>query len=169
VTKPRLDLIEEVERIFKQMTWRGRQHFALRVESAGLTVAQYFALYLIGELGPNVTMREVADASHLPASTMTSVVDRLVKDELVERGSLATDRRAVVATLTPAGAAIIAEVEAARHKDLVAMLDGWSNEDLVTFVRHLSWLSDGIERAIATFETNDGSNELAIDDPTVES
>jgi len=39
---------------------------------------------------------------------MTSIVDRLVRDGLAERGHLPHDRRAVAATITAAGADLVA-------------------------------------------------------------
>lgn len=149
MTQNRAALIDEVERHFQRMTWRGRHQFARRVETFGLTVPQYLALHTIGKLGPDVTMGEVADALHLPASTITSAVDRLVKDGLVERGARPGDRRSVVARLTPAGIDLVAKVEEVRHADLVAMLTDLSEDDLVDFARLLGQLVEGIDRAIA--------------------
>ena len=48
---------------------------------------------------------------------MTSIADRLVDQGLVRRGSLETDRRAVSATITPAGKELIRTVEAERNAD----------------------------------------------------
>jgi DNA-binding MarR family transcriptional regulator len=111
-------------------------------------VPQYLALHTIGKLGPDVTMGEVSDALFLPASTMTSVVDRLVKDGLVERGTRPGDRRSVVARLTPAGENLVANVEEVRHTELVTMLEDMSGDDLADFARHLARLVEGIDRAI---------------------
>jgi DNA-binding MarR family transcriptional regulator len=148
VTFDREALVAEVERVFQEMTWRGRRHFARIVETFGLTVPQYLALHTIGKLGPDVTMGEVSDALFLPASTMTSVVDRLVKDGLVERGTRPGDRRSVVARLTPAGENLVANVEEVRHTELVTMLEDMSGDDLADFARHLARLVEGIDRAI---------------------
>lgn len=148
-------LIDDIERQFHHLIWRGRQRLARRLDAAGLTVPQYVALSMIGKLGPNATMSEVADSTYLPASTMTSVVDRLVKIGLVERGSLPADRRAVVANLTPAGTTVIAAIEAERRRDLVALLDGLDDDDLATFLRLLTWLSAGLDRSISTLVAGD--------------
>ncbi|MCC6792045.1 MAG: MarR family transcriptional regulator [Thermomicrobiales bacterium] len=156
----RAELVNEVERLFQEMSWRGRQHFAHRLESYGLTVVQYHALNMIGKRGPEVTMRDIAEALHLPASTLTSVVDRLVKDSLVERGALPSDRRAVVASLTEAGAEIVARVAAAQHADLETMLDGLSNDDLATFRRLLGWLLEGLDRTIAA--ASDAGSDIRV-------
>lgn len=144
----RADLLGEVERLFQQLAWRGRRHVARRAAAFGLTAPQYLVLAAIGKLGPRVTMGEIGEALQLPASTMTSVADRLVRDGLVERGAHPTDRRAVVATLMPAGTELVALVEARRHADLVAVLDGLSDGDLAHFSRVLAWMLDGVERIL---------------------
>lgn len=144
----RADLVGEVERLFQRLAWQGRRHVARRAATFGLTVPQYLVLASIGNLGPRVTMGEIGEALQLPASSMTSVADRLVRDGLVERGAHPTDRRAVVATLTPAGVELVAQVEARRHADLVAVLDGLSNRELGHLSHALAWMLDGVERIL---------------------
>jgi DNA-binding MarR family transcriptional regulator len=104
---------------------------------------------MIGRRGPNVAMHEVGDALQLPASTMTSIVDRLVQSGLVVRGTVPTDRRAVVATLTPEGRALVAGIEAQRHRDLAAMLGDVDDDELVTFAGLLTRMLSGIDRSLA--------------------
>lgn len=146
--KRRAELIQEIEQLLQQLTWRARRQFARRIEAVGLTVPQYLVLSTIGRLGPEVTMREVVDALQLPGSSMTSIVDRLVAEGLVERGTLPSDRRAVVATLTPAGDELVAKVEAERKKDLVVVLGDIGDEDLETYSRLLARLLEGLDRAM---------------------
>lgn len=144
----RAELVGEVERLFHQLAWRGRRHVARRAATFGLTVPQYLVLASIGKLGPRVTMGEIGETLQLPASSMTSVADRLVRDGLVERGTHPTDRRAVVATLTPAGVELVGLVEARRHADLAAVLDGLPDGDLADFSRLLAWILDGVDRVL---------------------
>jgi DNA-binding MarR family transcriptional regulator len=140
-------LVTEIEELFQQLTWRGRQHFAGRAGQVGLTPPQFLALRTIERLGPNVTMSEVAADLHLPASSLTSIVDRLVSAGLVERGVLPNDRRTVAATITGAGRDVVAVVAAARHEDLGAMLADVADEELTEFASVLERLLAGIERA----------------------
>lgn len=158
----RAGLIDELERRFQEMNWRARRHLARRLESSGLTVPQYITLFMIGKLGPEVTMRELTDALQLPASTMTSIADRLVKDDLVERGALPADRRAVVATLTAAGKTLVEQVEAQRHSDLETTLDGFDDDELAAFMRLLGKMLDGVDRTAASMGERDAAKP---DDP----
>ncbi len=142
----RQDQINAIEALFQQLTWRGRMRFSHRLERYGLTMPQYLALAKIQKLGPDATMSEVSDALLLPRSSMTSIADRLVDQGLVRRGSLETDRRAVSATITPAGTELIRTVEAERNAELTAMLADLTTADLGEFARLLGKLLDSLQQ-----------------------
>jgi DNA-binding MarR family transcriptional regulator len=144
----RAELVNSVEHLFQQVSWQGRQQFARRAEAFGLTVPQFAVLAMVGRMGPGATMGEIAESLQLPPSSMTSITDRLVRQGWVERGALPADRRAVVASITQAGQDLVAEIEAARHRDLVAMLEGISDDELRLFGIILARLLDGIERVL---------------------
>jgi DNA-binding MarR family transcriptional regulator len=144
--------VDTIEHLFKQMTWQGRQQFARRAEAFGLTVPQYTVLARVRQMGPGAKVGEVAETLQLPPSSMTSITDRLVRQGLVERGGLPGDRRAVVATVTPSGQELIERIEAARHRDLVTMLEGISDADLGQFGILLARMIDGIERLLTEHE-----------------
>jgi DNA-binding MarR family transcriptional regulator len=148
----RTDRINEIEALFRQLTWRGRQHFTRRVERVGLTMPQYHVLAKIQQLGPDATMTAICEPLALPRSSMTSITDRLVEQGLVRRGTLETDRRAVSATITPAGEELIRAVDAERIAELTAMLNGLTDDDLAEFARLLARLIDGMTR----FAPDDG-------------
>jgi DNA-binding MarR family transcriptional regulator len=146
MSSSRQNRIDEIESLFRQLTWRGRQHFTRRVERVGLTMPQYHVLAKIQQLGPDSTMKAVCEPLGLPRSSMTSITDRLVELGLVQRGTIAGDRRAVSATITPAGEEVIRSVDAERIADLTAMLDGLTGDDLAEFARLLARLIDGMAR-----------------------
>ncbi len=68
----------------------------------GLTPGHMRAL-LVLEPGTQPTMGALAQAFHCDASTVTWLVDRLEERGLVERRSLARDRRVKAIALTPDG------------------------------------------------------------------
>jgi DNA-binding MarR family transcriptional regulator len=141
----RQDQISAIEANFQQLTWRGRLRFSRRVEKYGLTMPQYLALAKILKLGPDATMSAVADALLMPRSSMTSIADRLVGQGLVRRGSLATDRRAVSATITAAGTELIRTVEAERTAELTDLVAHISTADLGELARLLGKLLDALQ------------------------
>lgn len=151
-TKLRQNQINEIEGLFRQLTWRGRQRLGHRAEKHGLTVPQFLALAKIQHLGPNATMSEISDALMLPRSSMTSITDRLVEQGLVHRGSLETDRRAVSATITEDGAALVRAIETERATDLTRLLSGLESDDLTQLARLLAHLLEAMEQ----FTPDDG-------------
>jgi DNA-binding MarR family transcriptional regulator len=154
--RSRPELVAGIDLLFQELTWRGRRHVARRVDAYGLTVQQYVALSAIGRQGPGVTMGDVGESLQLPASTVTSIVDRLVHNGLVERGVRPSDRRAVVATLTPAGESVVASVETARRSDLGVMLADLDEHALGLLELHLSRMLDALDQLTANPPQRDG-------------
>jgi DNA-binding MarR family transcriptional regulator len=98
-----------------------------RVDSAlhrqhGLSLTGFETLRQLAEApGERATMGDVADALGLSRPGVTSTVNRLVADGLVERERVGADRRLLHARLTAAGRQRVAEA-AVTHDDLVAHL-----------------------------------------------
>lgn len=79
------------------------EHLRERAVRLGLTEAQATALR---ELAGPMTMGELADRMSCEPSNATFVVDKLEKQELIERHPHPTDRRAKHLVLTPKGTAL---------------------------------------------------------------
>ena len=76
---------------------------ALEAE-VGLSLAQHEVLVRLSSASEGrLPMHDVADLLLVSKSGVTRLVDRMVRDGLVERTSCASDRRIVYAQLTPAG------------------------------------------------------------------
>lgn len=73
-------------------------------KTAGLTAPQLIVMHAISQLG-EVTTRAIADHVSLSPPTVTTLIDRLERADLVERYRSATDRRIVHTKLTRAGKA----------------------------------------------------------------
>jgi DNA-binding MarR family transcriptional regulator len=99
-------------------------------EQVGLSLAQVKALGIIRHLGgTGAQMRIIAMACHVTPRTTTGVVDGLEAAGLVERVPDPTDRRAVIARLTPEGerrhdAAIALQVQVSER-----LLAGFDDEE----------------------------------------
>ena len=107
---------------------RAQQVLLQRVDEVlkphGLTFARFELLRLLafskaGELPLGV----VGSRLQVHPTSVTSAVDRLERDGLVERRPHPTDRRAVLARLTPAGATLIEEATVALN-ELFTLLPG---------------------------------------------
>lgn len=71
-------------------------------EQAGITGIQFYALKILCK-EPQIGVTELAERMRLGNSTVSGVVDRLVKAELIERHRSASDRRSVTLSLTEKG------------------------------------------------------------------
>jgi DNA-binding MarR family transcriptional regulator len=86
----------------------------------GLGVSEFEVLDRLSE-SPEHKFRaqELADAVHLSQSALSRLIDRLVKNGLVERCLCGEDRRGIYVLLTPAGLRRHAEA-ASVHRDVLA-------------------------------------------------
>lgn len=73
-----------------------------------LTQGQIRALFTIDVKG-EATAGELAKTAELSPASMSTMLDNLERDGIVERRRSATDRRVVVVTLTESGRALLAE------------------------------------------------------------
>ena len=99
------------------------------VDRAGLSLTAVSALGRLQRSGP-ARLTELAAAEGITQPSMTTLVGRLVTQGLVERTGDPRDGRAVVLSLTPAGAELLARRRAVRTDRLTAPLAGLSPDDL---------------------------------------
>jgi DNA-binding MarR family transcriptional regulator len=69
----------------------------------GITATRFDALEALSRHGGAARPAELRDTLHLPAQTITSVLDQLQAAGLVSRSPHPSDRRSTIAELTPAG------------------------------------------------------------------
>jgi DNA-binding MarR family transcriptional regulator len=73
-----------------------------QIKVHGFTSSQCYSLIEILKSG-GLTMNELSDKMNLDTSTMTRVIDKLVRDKLIKRDRDENDRRIVIVTLTELG------------------------------------------------------------------
>jgi long-chain acyl-CoA synthetase len=127
---------------------RGAAWLAKRVErvlaEADLTPPQYRLLSLL-ESG-EATATYAAERLAVSPPSVTAIVDHMMAKGLVQRASVAEDRRRVELALTEQGRAALAEADAmvlARLGELAALGD--SSMSAAQAVEALSWWLDAIE------------------------
>lgn len=81
------------------------QKMSAKLSAYDITPVQYGALYCLWELELS-NPKEIAEALHLENSTISGVLDRLEKKELIQRSLNPKDRRCVKIDLTPKGASL---------------------------------------------------------------
>jgi DNA-binding MarR family transcriptional regulator len=110
-----------------------------RLRRAGLASRERLALDLLVEQSP-LTMGSLAALCRCTKSTMTAVVDRLVRQDYVRRESPDWDRRSVYVSLTPSGRDVAREhlqMHLDEAHDMLADLSPSEQELLVRAYRGL--------------------------------
>ncbi|MGQ9425658.1 MarR family winged helix-turn-helix transcriptional regulator [Gilvimarinus sp. F26214L] len=97
-----MDSIENVLITLRRIIRAADLHSKHLVKTAGLTAPQLLLLQAVRERG-EVTIGELAKGINLSQATVTSILDRLERRELVYRQRSQQDKRKVYAYLTPGG------------------------------------------------------------------
>ncbi|GIW13355.1 MAG: hypothetical protein KatS3mg062_0794 [Tepidiforma sp.] len=103
----------------------------------GLTTAQLRVLFLVRE-EPGVTAGELASRLGVTPPTISGIVDRLVKSDLIRREDDEADRRLVRNFLTPHGEATCSRLETGSEIFTRRILIEMHHEDLEALVRGLT-------------------------------
>jgi DNA-binding MarR family transcriptional regulator len=114
-----------------------------------LTVAQIRVLFRLRNRGP-MPSSTLATGLAVTLPTVTSVIDRLVAKELVERSDDPADRRRVIVGLTPAGREIVERIQQGRRARLSRALDALEERELMALITGLEGLAaaaDSLEAA----------------------
>lgn len=100
------DIPNEILRTLRQLIRQISMHSKYLAREAGLTLPQLMCLKAIGELEDDdgdVTVAQVGQRVQLSAATVSRIVDRLARADLVTRDRSTRDRRKVNLRLTAAG------------------------------------------------------------------
>lgn len=81
-----------------------------RLGNYGVSIPQSFILLCLQEKN-GITLKEIGNRTLIDSSSMTVLVDKLEKDELVKRQLDPNDRRAIRVFITDKGSQIAAEIE----------------------------------------------------------
>jgi MarR family transcriptional regulator for hemolysin len=137
----------QLETFFKAAlaTRRFRARFAERVKSTSQTEARWSALYFLSHAQDGLIQSDLAERMGVQGPTLVRLLDALEEQELVKRTEAVGDRRAKLVVIQPAGAKIVAEVDAvaAEMRDMV--FSGISDQDLATTMRVLDHVVSSLE------------------------
>lgn len=103
------------------------------VRETGITLQQMHTLEIIGSCG-ELRMKELAEKMSVTTGSLTVLVDRLVRAELVERKPNALDRRSIQVGLTPAGMRLFEEHHKLHGQLSQDMAGALSPEELDSFL-----------------------------------
>ena len=103
-----MNTVDEVLVALRRVIRATDLHSKHLVKTTGLTAPQILLLQTIRDQG-RVTIGEIANEMSLSQATVTTIIDRLEKRDLVCRERSTTDKRKVHALLTPMGIEILKE------------------------------------------------------------
>ena len=109
-----------------------------------LTIAEANAIYAIGSDEPK-TMKQIAETLGVAVSTPTRTIDRLLEKGFVNRTVGEKDRRQLLIELTPKGKEFVEDIDKANLEITRKMLKGLRDEEIETFKKILSKISENIE------------------------
>ncbi len=130
--------------IFFQMTkasQAGAAFWAKKVQHLGVTASQAMVLNFLGE-EDRVLSRTLGQKVQITSATMTGILDRLEKINLVERQRHSSDRRAILICLTEAGQKVAKEINSIMVKANEEYLEQISPENLKSFQATLQLLRE---------------------------
>ncbi|HTY42656.1 MAG TPA: MarR family transcriptional regulator [Thermoanaerobaculia bacterium] len=145
-TKPFRSKRQEAALALLKTVDRLRQRTGEVFEPFGVTDQQYNVLRILRGAGPaGLPTLDIAGRMIEHAPGITRLVDRLEKKGLVVRKRCATDRRQVFCVLAPAGATLLARMDApVRRMD--GLLSALSESQATTLVRLLDAVRAGLNR-----------------------
>ncbi len=128
-----------VERIENAMSVIGRKlcmsgHLGL--QGLDVTVAQLHVLKIVNDRGC-CKMSEISNSLKVTMGNITSMVDRLIKQNLVKRYSDPKDRRVVNISLTKKGENMVKKIHQHRSKAFLPIIENISEKDMSTLLKIL--------------------------------
>ncbi len=135
---PAYSLDRQVGYLLRRVTQRHLSIFSAAIPD--LTSTQFAALAKLAELGPQ-SQNTLGRATSMDAATIKGVVDRLVRDGLVETADDPDDRRRLTVSLTEVGARLYAGRVAAAQQVTSDTLSPLNEEEQAILTTLLSRLA----------------------------
>ncbi|MFC2967898.1 MarR family winged helix-turn-helix transcriptional regulator [Acidimangrovimonas pyrenivorans] len=113
-------------------------------QAAGLTAAQFRALQLVAERG-FCTATDISKRMGIKQATVTSLVDKLVRQGMVTREKSATDRRQTNILLTERGATTLRTAPDALQQRFVRKFEAladWEQAQLISSLERVAAMLD---------------------------
>lgn len=122
---------------------RIQNYYQRRLAPVGLTPPQFFVLNALwGEDG--LKLRDLAERVALDGSTLTGIIDRLEKNDLVERRPDAEDRRSVRLHFTMKAQLLLPQLSRVTNEFDAILRRPFSEDDMKTFERVLTQIGEDL-------------------------
>jgi DNA-binding MarR family transcriptional regulator len=138
---------EEAYHLFGRLIARSDPGRLDELASLGLTITQLRVLFILrGE--PDLSAGALAERLAVTPSTLTRIMDRLVRNDLIKRAPAEDDRRLVLHSLTGTGRRLVEQTERqfqARMDRVFSRLDDGQVDRIVEALRDLAEATEAVE------------------------
>ncbi|MDQ2077864.1 MarR family winged helix-turn-helix transcriptional regulator [Marinimicrobium sp. ABcell2] len=138
------DKIEEVLVALRRVIRATDLHSKRLVKTASVTGPQLLLMQIVANKG-DMTISELAREMSLSQATVTTILDRLQKRELIERVRSETDKRKVYPCLTHHGRKILSSAPTALQDNFVRKfrsLDEWEQSMIIASLQRIAEMMD---------------------------
>ena len=115
-------------------------------QSAGLTAVQFRVLQVVAERG-SCTSKDISRRMGVSQATVTALVDRLVRQDMVRRQRSETDRRQTDIVLTEKGRGTIARAPDALQQRYVRKFEALADWEQAQLISSLERVADMLDAA----------------------
>lgn len=137
---------EQVDRILTAYNAVSRSINPTQMLKVDLTSSQIKVMASFAEQ-PGFTMTELSRVHNVSISTMTSMVDRLIQNGLLERRRDERDRRIVRVSMTAKGRQLVKHVMKVRRHELEKFLQELSTGEVTRFVEAIETVAEYMTKA----------------------
>ena len=160
MTDQRALLVDEILKTSEKLFNIIKPRIPLEYLSSDITIAQLRVMMVLYTDGPS-KMSAIANQLEVALSSVTGIVDNLVKKDLVIRQADSLDRRLVICCLTSAGEELLNRLWMMGRTEMEKLLEGLSEEQLEKSV-------DVARILLANATTGNLNNpEVTIDDQNI--
>ena len=131
--------IVKLDNLLQTIT-RESDHLFMSILPQNITPAQFFLLKIITRV-KDCKAKDIADILEISPAAATNMLERLYKNNLIERCRSAEDRRVVFIKLSQTGEEIFEEINQKRLELLEQLFEKVSEEELIQVIRVFNKIS----------------------------
>lgn len=132
-----MDIKKKAEKLnqilFNHFSQQWKQRHTLS-EMSNMNIKELFIIQTLGMKNDSATMSELSNIFSIPATTMTSMIDRLVDKEYLNRFRSKEDRRVVKVSLSEKGREFYTKQHKLSLKSKVSLLEELSESEQDAFI-----------------------------------